>query len=510
MLLEQAKAHPNRLAVDDGSRQRTFAELVDRSRRFASFVRDEVGLAPGEHLSMLVGNRVEAIECLLGAVLAGQWITPINWHLTEEEIDYVVADSGSRLLVSDDLHGDLARRVSARRTKGPAVPVVTVGQELDGILDALTPRPLDLDGPAGGNMIYTSGTTGRPKGVKRALPPSLGATLAQHGRTGQAIGLDGSGPHLITGPMYHAAPLMFAVYDNANGAPILIMQRWDESEALDWIERREVAHVHLVPTMFVRLLRLPDDRRAAFSAPKLSLVLHGAAPVSVPVKRRMIEWWGSILVEYWGATEGGVNTLIDSADWLAHPGTVGRALPSFEVFAVDEAGRRLGPGEVGDLYCRSRVSERPFEYHGDPEKTARAYLEPGVFTIGDVGFVDEEGYVHLADRRSNMIISGGVNIYPAEVEKVLQEHPAVADVGVFGIPNEEWGESVKAAIELRPGRSPSAALEAEILAWAREHLAGYKVPRSIDFEPALPRHPSGKLTIRRLRDRYWAGRERAI
>jgi acyl-CoA synthetase (AMP-forming)/AMP-acid ligase II len=165
---------------------------------------------------------------------------------------------------------------------------------------------------------------------------------------------------------------------------------------------------------------------------------------------------------------------------------------------------------VGDLYCRSRVSERPFEYHGDPEKTARAYLEPGVFTIGDVGFVDEEGYVHLADRRSNMIISGGVNIYPAEVEKVLQEHPAVADVGVFGIPNEEWGESVKAAIELRPGRSPSAALEAEILAWAREHLAGYKVPRSIDFEPALPRHPSGKLTIRRLRDRYWAGRERAI
>ncbi|MHA7838016.1 MAG: AMP-binding protein [bacterium] len=506
MLLDQAKARPNELAVDDGTRQRTFAELVDRSRRFAVFLREEVGLAPGGHLSLLMGNRVEAIECLLGAVLAGQWITPINWHLAEEEIDYVVSDSGSRLVITDERHAALARGLGERR----GISTLSAGSELDGVLEGVRMRPLDLDGPAGGNMIYTSGTTGRPKGVKRAVPASVGAALQQHARTGQSIGLDGSGPHLITGPMYHAAPLMFSVYDNANGAPILIMPRWEERAALDWIARREVAHVHLVPTMFVRLLRLSEAERAAFSAPKLSLVLHGAAPISVPVKRRMIDWWGPILVEYWGGTEGGVNTLIDSQEWLEHPGTVGRALPSYDVFAVDEQGRRLGPGEVGDLYCRSRVSDRPFEYHGDPEKTDAAYLEPGVFTIGDVGFVDEEGYVHLADRRSNTIISGGVNIYPAEIEKVLQEHPAVGDVGVFGVPDEEWGESVKAAIELRSGVQATPELESEILSFARAHLAGYKVPRSIDFEDALPRHPSGKLYVRRLRDRYWAGRDRAI
>jgi long-chain acyl-CoA synthetase len=255
---------------------------------------------------------------------------------------------------------------------------------------------------------------------------------------------------------------------------------------------------------------LPEAERAAFSAPALRVALHGAAPISEAVKRRMIEWWGPVLLEYWGATEGGVNTLIDSAEWLEHPGTVGRALPAFEIFAVDERGARLGAGEIGDLYCRSSVSDRPFEYHGDAEKTAAAYLEPGVFTIGDVGFVDEEGYVHLADRRSNMIISGGVNIYPAEIEQVIQEHPAVADVGVFGIPDEEWGESVKAAVELRVGFAASPALEAEILEQARRHLAGYKVPRSIDFETTLPRHPSGKLYVRRLRERYWAGRARQI
>jgi long-chain acyl-CoA synthetase len=303
---------------------------------------------------------------------------------------------------------------------------------------------------------------------------------------------------------------MFAVYDNANGAPIRIMPRWDEREALAILAEEEIAHVHLVPTMFVRLLRLPEEERATFSAPALRQVLHGAAPISPVVKRRMIEWWGPILLEYWGGTEGGVNTLIDSRDWLAHPGSVGRALPAFEVFAVGEGGERLPPGEVGDLYCHSRVSDRPFEYHGDPAKTERAYLAPGTFTIGDVGSVDEEGYVWLADRRSNMIISGGVNIYPAEIEQVLVEHPAVADAGVFGIPDEEWGESVKAAIELREGASASDALEAEILAFAREHLAGYKVPRSIDFEDRLPRHPSGKLYIRRLKDRYWAGQERRI
>ena len=507
MLLELAKDRRDEIAIDEGDRTRTFGELADRVTRLAHFLRHEVGLGPREHYSLLMGNCLEAAELILGGIASSQWVTPINWHLAEEEIEYVVDDSGSRLIFTDERYGEAARRMASTR---PDVRVVEVGRELDGILDSVRPGPLDLEAPGGGNMIYTSGTTGRPKGVKRAAPPTVGEALVGLGGIGAPVGLDGSGPHLITGPMYHAAPLMFAIYDNANGAPIHIMKRWDESACLEWIMEREVAHVHLVPTMFVRLLRLPEEERAAFSAPKLTVALHGAAPISEPVKRRMIEWWGPILREYWGGTEGGVNTLIDSEEWLTHPGTVGRALPNFEVFAVDDAGARLPAGEIGDLYCLNRSSARPFEYHGDEAKTESAYLAPGVFTIGDVGYLDEEGYVHLADRKSNMIISGGVNIYPMEIEQVLQEHPAVSDVGVFGIPDDEWGEQVKAAIELREGFVASDRLAGEILDFARDHLAGYKIPRSIDFEDELPRHPSGKLYIRRLRDRYWAGQGRNI
>jgi long-chain acyl-CoA synthetase len=303
---------------------------------------------------------------------------------------------------------------------------------------------------------------------------------------------------------------MFAVYDQLNGAPIVIMPRWDDAGALALIQEREIRHTHLVPTMFVRLLRLPESERARFQAPNLDLVLHGAAPIAPLVKRRMIEWWGEILVEYWGATEGGVTTLVDSRDWLAHPGTVGRALPHFEVFAVGDDGERLPAGEIGQLYSRNLRPGAPFEYHRDPDKTAAAYIDDRVFTIGDIGYVDADGWVYLADRKSHTIISGGVNIYPAEIEQVLLEHPAVADVAVFGVPDDEWGESVKAAVELRPGFEPSDALAEEILGFVRAQLAGYKVPRSIDFEARLPRHPSGKLYIRHLRDAYWKGRERSI
>jgi long-chain acyl-CoA synthetase len=260
----------------------------------------------------------------------------------------------------------------------------------------------------------------------------------------------------------------------------------------------------------VRLLRLPEAERAAFRAPKLELVLHGAAPIAPAVKRQMIDWWGLVLVEYWGGTESGVITSIGSQEWLAHPETVGRALPGYEVFAADDDGRGLPPGETGMLYARHARTAKMFEYHADPQKTASSYLGAGAFTLGDIGRVDAEGYVALADRSAHTIISGGVNIYPAEIEGVLQEHPAVADVAVFGIPDDEWGEQVKAAVELVKGQAPSPALAAELLAFARARLAGYKVPRSLDFEEALPRHPSGKLYVRRLRDRYWQGRERKI
>ncbi len=388
--------------------------------------------------------------------------------------------------------------------------MIEVGAALDAALAECADAPPDPAGPAGGPMIYTSGTTGRPKGVKRRRPPTLEAGVAGMRAYADSIRCDGSGPHLVTGPLYHAAPLMFAVYDMTNGAPIVVMPRWDERAFFETVRAHGVHHAHLVPTMFVRLLRLSDAERAAFEPGSLHLVLHGAAPVSVPVKQRMIEWWGPLFLEYWGGTEGGVTTLVDSEEWLARPGTVGRCVPHYEVFAADAEGRVLPPGERGTLYSRHRTLDHFFAYHGDAEKTANAFLDDSAFTLGDVGSVDADGWVFLADRDSHTIISGGVNIYPAEIEQALHEHPAIADVAVFGVPDDEWGESVKAAVELRPGHEAGPALEAEILAFAREHLAGYKVPRSVDFEAELPRHDTGKLYVRALRDRYWQGRERRI
>jgi long-chain acyl-CoA synthetase len=437
------------------------------------------------------------------ALLAGVWLTPVNWHLTEEEIDYVLRDSGARVVFADDAHTELAERCAPGR-------VIRVGDELDAAVARAGDAPMDLAGPAGGSMIYTSGTTGRPKGVKRKRPATLKDTLDALRAAAVPIGLDGGGPHLVTGPCYHAAPLMFAVYDQLSGAPVAVLPRWNEREALRWLAEREIRQTHLVPTMFVRLLRLPEEERAAFHAPALRTVLHGAAPIAPAVKRAMIDWWGPVLVEYWGATESGVITLVDAREWLEHPETVGRALPAWEVFAVDDQGRPLPAGETGDLYARHLRTVGLFEYHHAPEKTAQSYLAPDVFTIGDVGRVEADGRVYLADRASHTIISGGVNIYPAEIEHVLLEHPLVADTAVFGIPDDEWGESVKAAVELVAGAVPSPELEREILDLARKRLAGYKVPRSVDFEDALPRTSSGKLYVRRLRDRYWEGRSRRI
>jgi len=503
MLFDRAARDPEGLALDDGTRRRSWAELADRTTRLANWLRRDVGLRPGDHLACLLDNRAEGVELVIGAILAGVWVTPVNRHLTADEIAYVVRDSGARLLVVDDAHAPVAAAAGAAE-------LARVGAELDAALASASDAPVDLDGPAGGNMIYTSGTTGRPKGVKRRGPPRLRDALAAQAAYARRIGLDGSGPHLVTGPLYHSAPLMFAVYDQAAGAPVLVLPRWDAREALRWIVERGVHHTHLVPTMFVRLLRLPDEERARFRAPELHSVLHGAAPIAPAVKQRMIAWWGPILLEYWGGTEGGVNTFVGSQEWLAHPGTVGRAVPGFEVFAVDAAGRPLPPGEEGALYCRNPRVERLFEYHADPRKTADAYLDPHTFTLGDVGRVDADGYVFLSDRRSHTIISGGVNIYPAEIEHALQEHPAVADVAVFGVPDDEWGESVKAVVQLEAGRFASAELAAELLAFARTRLAGYKVPRSLDFDPALPRTPAGKLAVRVLRERHWRGTGRRI
>ena len=309
---------------------------------------------------MIMGNRVEFIELVLGALISGVWLTPINWHLTAEEAAYIVRDSESRLVIADPEFEAVARAAAGD------LPVLVAGGELDAALAAASDEPFDGEGEAGGAMLYTSGTTGQPKGVKRATSSTVATQVRLTRATGPIIGLDGSGPHLVTGPLYHAAPLGYAFIDLQIGAPLVIMPRWDERQALRLIDERRVHNSHLVPTMFVRLLRLPDEDRAGFDGSSLRTVLHGAAPVSVPVKTRMIEWWGPVLLEYWGASEGGVVTIVGSQDWLAHPGTVGRAVPSYEVFAADPEGNRLPAGEIGTLWCRNTLTDQVFEYHNAP------------------------------------------------------------------------------------------------------------------------------------------------
>ncbi|MGQ0430799.1 MAG: AMP-binding protein [Microthrixaceae bacterium] len=507
-ILDHAAADPHALAVDDLERTRSRGELVDRATRLGRWLLGDGGAQPGGHVSMLLGNRVEVIDVLVAAQLSGVWVTAINYHLTAPEVAYILDDSGSTLLFTDPAHEAVAR--AAADLAPGEVAVVLVGDELEAIVASGGDEPFPLDGPGGGTMLYTSGTTGRPKGVKRARQATLGATLHTAVASGRALGLDGRGPHLVTGPLYHAAPLGFAAIDLANGASLVVMPRWDEAQCLQLIQDRGVRNSHIVPTMCVRLLRLPEDERTAFDPSSLSTVLHGAAPIAPQVKHRMIQWWGPVLTEYWGSTEGGVFTLVDAHAWLTKPGTVGKAVPTYEVFAVDGANERLPAGEVGTLFTRNVVTSAVFEYHQAPEKTAAAHLAPDTFTMGDVGHVDEDGYVFLSDRAANVIISGGVNIYPAEIERELIDHPAVAYVAVFGIPDDEWGEQVKAAVQLAEGVEPSPELEADLLRFARTRLAGFKVPRSIDFEDELPRHPTGKLYTRLLRDKYWADRVTAV
>jgi long-chain acyl-CoA synthetase len=314
---------------------------------------------------------------------------------------------------------------------------------------------------------------------------------------------------LLEGPLYHSAQWAFSVGPLLGGSTVVMRHKFDPAEMLELIDRYQVTNLHLVPTQFIRLLKLDEATREAFDGSSLVVAAHGAAPCPVDVKRRMLEWWGPKVHEYYGGTEGGFLTAISGEEWLAHPGSLGTETGMVELMIVKEDGTPAAAGEPGQIYFRSRLGS-DFEYHNAPEKTAAAHLEPGVGTLGDIGYLDDDGYLFMSDRKIDMIISGGVNIYPAEIEGVLVGHPAVADAAVFGIPNDEMGEEVKAAVELVDGSEPSESLAAELMAHVRQHLAGYKAPRSIDFEDALPRHPTGKLYKRLLRDPYWEGAGRSI
>jgi long-chain acyl-CoA synthetase len=393
---------------------------------------------------------------------------------------------------------------------------LAVGGDIDGFEsydDALADEDDgDLDDPVpGGQMLYTSGTTGRPKGVTRdmaALAAAAGsapsATVATSRLTAVYQYVPGEDLHLCTGPLYHAAPLAFSLsIPLASGVGIVLMDDWDAEETLRLVEEHGITHTHMVPTMFVRLLKLPPDVRDRHDLSTLRNILHGAAPCPATVKQSLIDWLGPIVYEYYAATEG-AGTVVGPDDWVTHPGTVGLVDPPGHIVIGDDSGRELPRGDVGLVYIKAPVAGR-FQYFKDPDKTASAY-RGDYFTLGDVGFMDDDGYLYLTDRSANLIISGGVNIYPAEVDAVLLEHPAVRDVATIGVPDPEWGESVLAVVELQSGVEPSPELAQALLDFTREHLAHYKCPRAVDFVDVLPREDTGKIFKRKLRDQY---RERA-
>jgi long-chain acyl-CoA synthetase len=481
----------------------TYAQLEDRSTRLAAHLRG-LGLRRGDVVALLTDNRPQASEVYWACQRAGLYVTAVNWHLTPAEATYIVDDCGATVLIASATLGDLARAVLAGapavRTALAYAGAVEGFGDYEAALATADPVP-PADQPRGGDLLYSSGTTGRPKGIKPALPDRQ---VTEPGDTLTAVfgGLYGLGTdtvYLSPAPIYHAAPLRFVGRVQALGGTVVMMESFDAEAALAAIERFRVTHSQWVPTMFVRMLKLPAEVRRRFDVSSLRCAVHAAAPCPVDVKRAMIDWWGPVLHEYYSSTESHGATFIDSTQWLAKPGSVGHDGVLGTAHIVGADGADLGPGEVGVVYFER--DELPFSYHHDPAATAAAAHpdHPTWSTVGDLGYLDEDRYLFLTDRQSFMIISGGVNIYPREIEDALVLHPAVTDVAVIGVPDEEMGEAVRAVVQLADGVAPSDELAAELIAYTRDRLAHYKCPTSVDFVEQLPRTPTGKLRKHLLR-----------
>ncbi len=507
-----AAKHPDRVAiVDPEGNPITFGELASATCRVVHGLRG-IGIRSGDAIALLARNEIPTIAVTLAAAQAGMYVTPVNWHLTAHEVSYIVDDCQAKAFFASERFAepalDAARKLnfpeSARFGFG-SVPGFRPLEELT----AGQPDTVPENREAGEIMTYTAGTTGKPKGVKRSLsgqdPDESGAAQ------GMFLMLFDMQPednnvHLVAAPLYHTAVMRFCLFSLHFGHTVVLMDKWTAEGCLERIDRYRVTHSHMVPTMFNRMLQLPEEQRKSYDVSSLRYMIHSAAPCPVQIKQQMLDWWGPVIYEYYAATEGG-GTLAKPQDWLRKPGTVGNPWPISQVKIFDDDGNELPPNEIGTVYMSMMGIK--FEYRGDKKKTGQAW-RGDFFTVGDAGYVDEDGYLFLCDRKADMIISGGVNIYPAEIECEMVMHPKIQDVAVFGIPHEDWGEEVKAVVELIPGVNPDPEVAEEIRVFCTDRIAKYKMPKTIDFIDRLPREANGKLIKRKLRDPYWEGREKAI
>jgi long-chain acyl-CoA synthetase len=489
--------------------QITYAELEARSAQLAHVLTDDWGLRPGDTIAVVSDNTLEMVEIYWGALRVGLYIAAINHHLTADESSYIISDCGARALF---VSASVADHVDVAPGAHPGVEHrVAFGGALEGFEDyrsLLDGKPTDppADQPRGHDFLYSSGTTGRPKGV-RVDPPEGQIDEVPDPYTpvfSFLYAFDADSVYLCPAPLYHAAPLRFCGVVNSVGGTVILMDRFDAEESLRLIQEYRVTHSQWVPTMFVRMLKLPDEVRESYDVSSLTHAIHAAAPCPPEVKRRMIEWWGPVVHEYYSATEGMGITFINSQEALERPGSVGRdGLKGF-AHICDEEGRELPTGEIGTIYWQQ--DEGTFTYHGDPDKTASVFHpeHPNWSTFGDVGYLDEDRFLYLTDRKAFTIISGGVNIYPQEIENALALHPAVEDVAVIGIPDEEMGEKVHAVVVPAADRAGDPGLGEEILGSLRGRVSDFKIPRGVDFVDELPRTPTGKLVKRRIADKYKA------
>ena len=508
-----AQEDPEHLALVAPDGQHLSAgKLLGRANQVVHALRG-LSLAPGDAVATVLPNSAEMIEVYLAVEQAGWYLVPINHHLVAAEIAYVLKDSGAKVFIGHERFAQ-ACIDAANEAQVPDAGRLSVGEVTGfgsyGAARDAQPTSLPEDRTIGDVMNYTSGTTGNPKGVYRPLSGAtpeeaalgLGGILLLFGITPQ----DGN-VHIVGSPLYHTAVMRFGGASIHFGHTLVVMDKWQPEEMLRLIEQYKVTTSHMVPTQFHRLLSLPDDVRGRYDLSSLRHMIHAAAPCPVDVKHKMIEWWGPVIDEYYAASEGG-GTLVTTEEWLAKPGTVGKAWPISEIAIFDDDGNQVGePGVIGTVYMSMQTGD--FEYHKDEAKTKKNRIGR-FFTVGDVGLIDEDGYLFLRDRKIDMIISGGANIYPAEIENVLLSHPAVGDVAVFGIPNEDWGEEVKAVVEPSDGFVASPELADEIIAFCAGKLAKFKTPKSIYFTNEMPRDPNGKLYKRKLRDPYWEGVQRAL